>query len=96
MERKSYTITLYKLDKRYKTGRSKVWYADFHDLTDTDLKAKLDETIEIASEFVDLSKCCIEHTEFRTVKNLMSGTDVKIAADTPLCCDPSSETYWSM
>lgn len=32
----------------------------------------------------------------RTVKNLMSGREVKIAEGTPLCCDPSSETYWSM
>lgn len=32
----------------------------------------------------------------RKVRNLMSGEMVEIAYDTPLCCDPSSETYWSM
>jgi len=32
----------------------------------------------------------------KTVTNLMSGQPVEIAEDTPLCCDPSSETYWSM
>ena len=32
----------------------------------------------------------------KTVKNLMSGKELTIPADTPLCCDPSSETYWSM
>ena len=31
-----------------------------------------------------------------TVKNLMSGEDVVQDVNTPLCCDPSSETYWSM
>ena len=31
-----------------------------------------------------------------TVKNLMSGQDVEIDADTPWCCRPDSETYWSM
>lgn len=31
-----------------------------------------------------------------TVKNLMSGTDVTHSVNTPLHCDPSSETYWSM
>lgn len=31
-----------------------------------------------------------------TVKNLMSGKDVEIDADTPWCCRPDSETYWSM
>lgn len=32
----------------------------------------------------------------KTVKNLMSGQDVQIPADTPYCCDPSTERYWSM
>jgi hypothetical protein len=32
----------------------------------------------------------------RVVKNLMSGKDVEIDADTPWCCNPASETYWSM
>jgi len=31
-----------------------------------------------------------------TVKNLISGKDVQIAADTPTYCNPSTETYWSM
>ena len=31
-----------------------------------------------------------------TVKNMMSGKDVEIDADTPWCCNPASETYWSM
>jgi hypothetical protein len=32
----------------------------------------------------------------KIVKNLLSGALVEIDIDTPLCCDPSSETYWSM
>jgi hypothetical protein len=31
----------------------------------------------------------------RKVVNLMSGKTVEIASDTPFCCDPSTETYWS-
>ena len=30
------------------------------------------------------------------VKSLMSGEQVIIDADTPWCCRPDSETYWSM
>jgi hypothetical protein len=30
-----------------------------------------------------------------TVKNLMTGQDVEIPEDTPWCCNPASETYWS-
>jgi hypothetical protein len=36
------------------------------------------------------------YTNTRTVKNLMTGAEVIVDANTPLCCDPSSETYWSM
>jgi hypothetical protein len=36
----------------------------------------------------------IEKTE--VVQNLMSGKDVVQSVNTPLCCDPSSETYWSL
>jgi hypothetical protein len=32
----------------------------------------------------------------KVVKNLMTGEDVVIAEDTPWCCNPASETYWSM
>lgn len=32
----------------------------------------------------------------RKVRNLMSGEMVEIAYDTPMSCDPSTETYWSM
>ena len=32
----------------------------------------------------------------KVVKNLMTGKDVEIAEDTPWCCNPASETYWSM
>lgn len=32
----------------------------------------------------------------RKVKSLMTGKDVEISVNTPHCCDPSSETYWSM
>ncbi len=28
--------------------------------------------------------------------NLMSGEEYQESIDTPLCCSPASETYWSM
>lgn len=36
----------------------------------------------------------IEKTE--VVYSLMTGAPVVQSVNTPLCCDPSSETYWSM
>jgi hypothetical protein len=35
-------------------------------------------------------------TRTKKVQNLMTGKEVEIPYNTPLCCDPSSETYWSM
>jgi len=32
----------------------------------------------------------------KKVKNLMTGELVDIDVDTPHCCDPSTETFWSM
>jgi hypothetical protein len=32
----------------------------------------------------------------KVVRNLMTGQDIEIPSDTPRCCDPSSELYWSM
>ena len=32
----------------------------------------------------------------KIVCNLMSGKEIEIAANTPIHCDPSSDTYWSM
>lgn len=37
---------------------------------------------------------CIEKTE--TKRNLLSGKEFTQPVNTPLCCDPSSETYHSM
>lgn len=36
----------------------------------------------------------IEQTKTKT--NLMSGKEFQQPANTPHCCDPSSETYWCM
>mgnify|MGYP003352350192 CR=1 FL=1 len=32
----------------------------------------------------------------KRVTSLMTGKEVEIAEDTPWCCNPASETYWSM
>ena len=32
----------------------------------------------------------------KVVRSLLSEQQVVIDKDTPMCCDPSTETYWSM
>ena len=46
-----------------------------------------------------ISDCMEFHNniEKRETKiNMMSGKPFEQSVNTPLCCDPSSETYWSM
>lgn len=38
----------------------------------------------------------LNQTTMKTVTVLGTNTQVDIPVGTPLCCDPSSETYWSM
>ena len=38
----------------------------------------------------------LEQFTKKTVTSLMSGKEIQIPVNTPLACDPSSETYWSM
>ena len=37
-----------------------------------------------------------EETRTKVVKSLMTGKEVTILANTPIYCDPSKESYWSM
>lgn len=37
-----------------------------------------------------------EVVKTKKVRNLMTGEEVEIDSNTPHCCDPSTETYWSM
>lgn len=38
----------------------------------------------------------LEKPKMVKVRSLMSGKEVEIEEGSPLCCDPSSELYWSM
>lgn len=49
---------------------------------------------ELASLQAELA--ALEKPKMKKVRSLMSGKEIEIAEDTPWCCDPSSETYWSM
>jgi hypothetical protein len=46
----------------------------------------------------ELSIVDTQHYKPRTVtrKNLMSGAEYQEDVNTPLCCSPASETFWSM
>lgn len=57
-----------------------------------------DADADAASKLMEklLAKPEAKGPKMKKVRNLMSGKEIEIAEDTPLCLDPSSETYWSM
>jgi len=64
----------------------------------TSVSAYLRWERSVEAKGYDISCLDIERkpVEMKTVTNLMSGQDIQIPADTPWCCNPASETYWSM
>lgn len=92
--KQDYTMYIYKLDKRTKTGErlvsTTVW-------TDRDEASMEREIYELHIHHYPRGLFRIEALpKMVTVKNLMTGKDVEIDRDTPWCCNPASETYWSM
>ena len=90
----SYTLYIYKRDRRYKAGErlfsTTVWPVKDDDAmrrTINELYPLYKATDGWRMEYVPTMK---------TVKNLMTGQEVEIPHDTPRSCDPSSELYWSM
>jgi hypothetical protein len=93
--KQDYTMYIYKLDRRTKTGErlfsTTVWTARDEAGMQREVNELLMSGLYPASEFR-----FEYHPKMITVKNLMSGKDVQIDRDTPWCCNPASETYWSM
>ena len=91
---KGYKLNVYKLDRRRKTGRRFVKSYDYPTSNETGVRG---EIINLRSLYPQHSGWVLEyHPLTKTVVNLMSGRPVEIAYNTPGCCDPSTETYWSM
>lgn len=103
MSKQDYTMRIYKADKRltrvskYGSRNQIGWRCvgtyEFAGRTEAGMEREVRELKHLypAPQF----KFEYEPT-YKTVTNLMTGKSVQIAADTPRCCDPSSESYWSM
>lgn len=89
-KKQDYTVRSYKADKRTKNGEKLIATAVFADKTEAEMKA-LVEAFEMMNPYVRIEY----DPAMMTVKNLMTGKDVQIPSDTPWCCNPASETYWS-
>ena len=89
----NYTLYVYKKDRRTKSGERAIMTRVFTDQTAADMKNLVAGLYNI----LPANQYRIEfHPTMKSVKNLMTGKDVEIDRDTPWCCNPASETYWSM
>ena len=89
----SYVITVFRKDRRCKAGeklQNKNTYANLS-------KSELFDRVEDWTRSFPEPKFRVEwHPATKIVKSLMTGAEVEIDADTPRCCDPSSELYWTL
>ena len=91
--KQNWTLYIYKVDRRCKSGErlfsTTVW-------TGRDQAAMEREVYELHVHHYPRGQFRMEFVPTtKWVKNLMTGEMVEIPHDTPWCCNPASETYWS-
>jgi hypothetical protein len=89
-----FTIEIYKTDRRTKEGNRLVGKYDY------DRKDKETMESEISALYPTYKKSKGYHFNvvetYVTSVNHLSGEEFVERYDTPSCCSPSSESYWSM
>ncbi len=95
MSKKDWTVAVYKADKRCKAGERFVAKYPFSGMDRAAVERELRELTAQLYPKKDGWRFDVQE-RYMTVKNLMTGKDVQIEADTPWCCNPASETFWSM
>jgi hypothetical protein len=92
--KQDYTVRIFKLDGRYARGERLVSTTVWPNRDEAGIQR---ECKELELEWPkSRGYRVIYYATMKTVKNLMTGQDVQINSDTPWCCNPASETYWSM
>jgi hypothetical protein len=86
---KEYTLEIYKIDRRVKSGFRKIEVIDFAPVT----KDYIDT---VAANYQDNGFIVKVFETYVTKTNLIGGKEFIERYDTPYYCSPSSESYWSM
>lgn len=90
----SYTVEVYKTDRRSKAGERLVKKFE-HEADRKNFKEELKHLYETSWFAKDGYRFEI-HETYVTRKNLLSGLEYQERYDTPNFCSASSESYWSM
>jgi hypothetical protein len=86
-----YTVEVFKLDKRTKSGERLEHKVEYKDVDFTTLYTGAAIMWPATKGFrVEI------HETYVTRRNLMDGKEFTERYDTPNYCSPGSETYWSM
>lgn len=93
--KQSHTMYIYKADRRTKAGERLVSTTVWQHRDAAEMKREVRE-LQYQLYPARLGYRIEFHPTMKTVKNLMTGQDIQIDRDTPWCCNPASETYWSM
>ncbi len=94
MSKQDYTMYIYKADRRCKTGERLFSTTVWQNRDEAGMRREANELYDL---YPATKGWRFEyHPTMVTVKNLMTGKDIQIDRDTPWCCNPASETYWSM
>lgn len=86
------TIEIYRKDKRVKGGEKLVSAEDV-ELNSMLTRHMLNDHVK---SYIDTKERFEIHTTYVERQNVISGDNFWERYDTPYCCSPSSETYWSM
>lgn len=92
--KQDHTMYIYKADRRTKTGERLVSTTVWRNRDAAEMKREVRE-LQYELYPTRLGFRIEFHATMKTVKNLMTGKDVQIDRDTPWCCNPASEAYWS-
>lgn len=91
--KQDWTMYIWRFDRRCKSGErlysTTVWQ-------NRDVEAMDREVRELFGLYPQSQFRIEYHPQMKVVRNLMTGLPVEIPTDTPRCCDPSSELYWTM
>ena len=90
-----HTVYVYKTDRRTKAGERLVSTTVWRNRDAAEMKREVRE-LQYELYPARLGFRIEFHPTMQTVKNLMTGKDIQIDRDTPWCCNPASETFWSM
>ena len=90
----SYTVEVYKADRRSKSGQRLINKFQ-HTADHKNLAAELKHLYETSYFARDGYSFKIYET-YVTRKNLITGKEYQERYDTPRCCSPSTESFWSM